>query len=438
MAFTALWRVEAQDAFAEIVLDELFRKLRPGDKDKALAMEITYGVLRWRRLLEFYLKQASDRPLKKIERKALIALRIGAYQVMMLDRVPDSAAVNESVGLAPDKARGFVNAVLRSLAAMKLRLEVPENIKDDVERLSVTWSHPRWMVEEWIERFGYESAEALCVADNQRPRLTLRVNAMRTGREAFLRMLNREGVEASPGRWSPLAVVLEERTPVRDVPGFDDGLFAVQDEASQLAPMVLAPRPGELILDACAAPGTKSLQIMQMMNGRGRVVAVDVHEGRLKRISNEALRLGIKNVTRVVADATEKIGFPKRLQGAKFDRVLVDAPCTGLGTIRRRPEIKWNRKPGDAKERGELQRAILENVSKLLKPGGTLVYSTCTFTLEENEQAVAPLLHSGDFTQEDPGKGLENAGSLVEHKMLRTWPQVTGTDGFTIFKLRKK
>jgi 16S rRNA (cytosine967-C5)-methyltransferase len=437
MAFTALWRVEARESYAEIALDSIFNRHNPADRDKALATEITYGVLRWKLLLDFYLRQVSDRSLKKIERKAMLALRIGAYQVMMLDRVPDSAAVNESVSLAPDKARGFVNAVLRSLAARKAGLEIPEKIKDDVERLSITWSHPRWMVEQWVERFGYESAEALCVANNERPRLTLRVNTMRTGREAFLRILKKDGVEARPGQWSPLAVIIEEHVPVPGIPGYDDGLFAVQDEASQLAVLVLAPKPGEIILDACAAPGTKSLQIMQMMGGKGRVVAVDVHEGRLKRISSEALRLGIKNVTRVAADATKEIAFPKRLHGVKFDRVLVDAPCTGFGTIRRRPEIKWNRKPGDAKERGELQRAILENVSKLLKPGGTLVYSTCTITLEENEQAIAPLFHSGVFTQEDPGRNLKHTGSLVEHRMLRTWPHITGTDGFTIFKLKK-
>lgn len=442
IAFRALWRVEAQDAYSDIVLDKLYKQHKIPEKERALATELTYGVLRWQLLLDHYLRLVTDRPLAKIERQALIALRLGAYQIMKLDRIPAPAAVNESVSLAPPRARGFVNAVLRSLASKKDRLKGPETIDDGLKRIAVTHSHPRWLVKEWAERLGKESTAELCSANNQRPPLTLRVNTMRTGRGAFLRLLEAEGIKAEPGRWSPLAVVILKHMPVPDIPGYDEGLFAVQDEASQLVPLVLAPRPHETILDTCAAPGTKSLEIMQLMGGKGRVIAVDVHAGRLKRMAKETQRLGLKNVTRVVSDATGEIEFPERLKGAVFDRILVDAPCTGLGTIRRNPEIKWKRKKGHIKARANLQRAILENTAKMLKPGGVLVYSTCTFTTEENEWAIAPLLHSDNFILEDPGKAgpqiKSSLASLVENKMLRTWPHLTGTDGFTIFKLKKE
>ena len=438
IAAKTLWRVEVKDAFADITLDNLFNKYRPRTEDRALATEITYGVLRWRLFLHHYLAQVSERPLSKIDRNARIALEVGAYQLLLLDRVPARAAVNESVEAAPDKGRGFVNAVLRALASKKDELKGPEIIEDEAERISVELSHPRWMVDHWISQIGIDGTRELCRANNKRPPLTLRVNRVRTGRAAFMRILEKEGVECREGAYSPLAVVLSGSADVTSLPGYDDGLFAVQDEASQLVPLVLQPRPNENILDSCAAPGTKSLQIMEMMDGKGRVAAVDIHQGRLSRMAEEALRLGIKNVTRVVGDAAGKIEFPKKLGGAVFDRLLVDAPCTGLGTIRRRPEIKWKRKPEEVEGRSKLQRAILKNVKRYLKPGGTLVYSTCTTTVEENERAVALLLHSDEFTQLDPAEGLSPLSAVTKNRMVRTWPHITGTDGFTIFKLKKK
>ncbi len=435
-AFTALWRVEARESYADLVRDELMRREHADARERALTAELVYGVLRWRMLLDFFLEQAADRRMKKVERKARIALRLGAYQLLMT-RVPDAAAVNESVALAPAEARGFVNAVLRALARGRETLQGPETIADPVERLAIAESHPRWMVEEWIARLGCEGAAELCRANNRRPGLTLRVNTARMGREALIRLLDKAGVAAKAGKYSPLAVRIEEGGAPAELPGFGDGLFAVQDEASQLAALVLGPRPGEMVLDACAAPGTKSLMLIELMGAQGRVIAVDVHEGRLKRMAAEARRLGARNVTRIAADASGPIALPQRFQGARFDRALVDAPCTGLGTIRRRPEIKWRRTAGDAAERAALQRRILMNVAGLVKPGGALVYSTCTFTREENEEVVGPLAASGGFRLENPAEGLPSINDLVHDHVLRAWPHLTGTDGFTIFKLLK-
>ncbi|MFO8056908.1 MAG: 16S rRNA (cytosine(967)-C(5))-methyltransferase RsmB [bacterium] len=440
MAFHALWRVQAQDAFADIVLDNLFKRHRPAGAEKSLAHELVFGVLRHRSYLDHYLGQVADRPLSKIERRTLLALRLGAYQLFFLSRVPQSAAVDESVSLAPSSSRGFVNAVLRSLASGEKKLQAPESIRDPAERTAAMYSHPLWMVKDWTERLGEDGAAELCRANNIKPPLSLRINGMRTGREVFIRLLSKHGIEVRPGKLSPLAVIVPDPVPVRDLPGFDDGLFQVQDEASQLPPLLLGPRPGETVLDACAAPGTKSLELAQLMEGKGRILALDVHKGRLERLLPEARRLGLDNVTTMEGDASLSLkkSLPRGFRGVLFDRVLVDAPCTGTGIIRRSPEIKWRRKPEDAYTQGELQRSILLNVAKWLKPGGVLVYSTCTFTLEENEKVISSLLETGGFEQEDPACHLPQAASVTSHKMLRTFPHLTGTDGFTVFRLRRK
>ncbi len=440
MAFHVLWRVEAHDSFSDIVLDNLFNRHRPPSAEKALANEIVFGVLRHRTYIDYYLQQVSDRPLARIERKTLIALRVGAYQMLFLERVPYSAATDESVSLSPEGSRGFVNAVLRSLASKKEILQSPETVSDPSERTAALYSHPLWMVNDWTARLGEQGAADLCRANNDKPRLTLRVNSLRTGRQAFMRLLSNKGIEAGAGELSPFAVIIPRPLPVRDLPGFEEGLFQVQDEASQLPPLLLGPRPGETVLDACAAPGTKSLETAQLMQGKGRILAVDIHQGRLERLVPEARRLGMDNITLMTGDASRSLkkSLPRGFRGGLFDRVLVDAPCTGMGIIRGSPEIKWKRKPEDAASQGEIQKSILLNVAKWVSPGGVLVYSTCTFTYEENERVIASLLETGEFVQEDPARFLMQAASLTGHKMLRTWPHLTGADGFTIFRLRKK
>ncbi len=436
IAFDALWRVEAKGHHADAALDLLFSERRVEERERSFASELAYGTLRWRGLLDFHIGQALDRPLSRLERNALIALRLGAYQILLLDRVPPSAAVNESVSLAPPGARGLVNAVLRKLASGE-DLADPGAISDPAERLSVVHSHPAWMVEYFFKYIGAEETEKFLSANNVRPVLSLRANSGRTSREALARLLQKEGVNCSAGRLSPLAVTLERTRKVADLPGFSEGLFAVQDEASQLAALVLAPCPGETVLDACAAPGVKSLQIMQLMKGNGRVAAVDKDADRLESMSAEAVRMGVKNVTRIVGDWSEEISWPGRFRNVLFDRVLVDAPCTGLGTIRRRPEIKWNRRPGDPSERSGLQRGILDEAIRLVRPGGYVVYSTCTLTAEENDGVLRPYLEDGRLALEDPAGGHPHLSPLVKDGAIRTWPHLTGTDGFTIYKLRK-
>jgi len=429
----ALWRVEAQGVMSDAALDAVLQRQKLSGPDRALATELLYGVLRWRLLLDHYLNQVLDRRLDKIERRALLALRLGAYQILML-RVPGHAAVSESVALAPAPAHGFVNAVLRNLDRKRDELSPPKKIFDPIERLAVTESHPRWLVERWVAELGEAPAAQLLAVNNTRPVLALRVNTLRADRERLLTLFKAKNIAATAGALSPLAVLLPEPGPVRELPGYAEGWFSVQDEASQLVPLIVGPRPGETILDVCAAPGTKTLTMAAMMGGAGLVVAVDANSERLERMATEADRLGSVNVVTVTADSTRPLALPGRLADTLFDRVLLDPPCTGLGTIRRRPEIKWRRGPADIAHLAEKQRAILINAAARVRPGGTLVYSTCTLTREENEEVVAVL--PPEFTRVDP-QPPESARALVVDHVLRTWPHQSGADGFTVMKFMR-
>ena len=433
-ALDALWRVEAQETNSDAALDAALRRQKISAPDRGLATELLYGTLRWRLWLDHYLNQVLDRRLDKIERRALLALRLGAYQLLRL-RVPARAAVSESVALAPAPARGFVNAVLRNLDRKRDTLKGPEKIADPIERLSVSESHPRWLVERWGAELGEAEAAALLAANNVRPSLALRVNSLKTERDHLLTRFRQTGVEASAGALSPLSVLVPEPGPVRELPGYEDGWFAVQDEASQLVPLIVAPQPGESVLDVCAAPGTKTLALAALMGGKGTVVAVDANAERLDRMAAEVDRLGVGNVVAVTADATEPLRLPGKFAGALFDRVLVDPPCTGLGTIRRRPEIKWRRGPADIVALAEKQRAIIIHAAARVRPGGILVYSTCTLTREENEEVVAAL--PPEFERVDPDPS-ESARPLVADHVLRTWPHRSGADGFTVVKFVRR
>jgi 16S rRNA (cytosine967-C5)-methyltransferase len=426
LALRLLGRVEEEDAFAEILLDRTLEREDLSPPDRRLLYELTLGVLRWQARLDHFLGQVTDRPVAKLDRTTRRVLRLGAYQLLMLEKIPAAAAVNEAVKLAPLHARPYVNAVLRSLSRQKDRLTLPDPETDPTERIAVTESHPAWMVARWVRELGAAEAEALCRANNSRPGLTLRVNTLRAAREELLEKFREAGIAAEATSLSPLGIKVLQHAAPRNLPGWAEGLFAVQDEASQLVGMLLAAAPGERVLDACAAPGTKSLQIAQALAGQGEVKATDRNARRLGLLAKEARRLGLDPILVEPADWT----------GAKelgpFDRILVDAPCSALGTLRRHPELKWRRRPEDFAALAELQKKILVNVSRCLRPGGLLVYATCTYGQEENEEVVKELLESEEFALADAAELLPaSARAAASRKILRTWPHRHGTDGFT-------
>lgn len=388
VALAVLQAVERPGVFADEALERAFGRLRLDARERGLAWELVYGVLRRRSTLDWRLDQVSDRPLDRLPVAVREALRLAAYQLLHLDRIPASAAVNEAVGLtkglAPRLGRdwaGFVNAVLRNLIRRPAPLW-PDAKDDPVAALAIRYACPAWLVARWLERLGLEGAEAQCRATLDVPPLTIRVNVLKTTREALAGDLARAGCEVRPTAFSPIGLVVESNGPPVDLPAFRLGHFYIEDEAGQLVPPLLDPQPGERVLDVCAAPGGKATHLAALMRDRGLIVAMDRSAARLRLVEENCRRLGVRSVVTVTGEAPE--GGSER----PFDRILVDAPCSGLGVLRRHPEGKWQKRAERLREQQSQQLAILERVAPLLRPGGILVYSTCSTEPEENEQVI--------------------------------------------------
>ncbi len=427
LASEILVKVESQKAYADILLDRALRTSGLNERDRALLTELTYGTLRWRGKIDARLCQQLSRPLRDTDGFVRNLLRVTIYQLLFLDKIPDYAAVNEAVELAKcqrggSKTGGFVNGVLRNL----LRRGA----------LAVEYSHPEWLVSRWIEEFGQREACALMLANNQPAPLVLRVNRRQCAREELLGQLLTQGFTAATAPWSPDGIMLESSGAVENLPGFADGLFQVQGESSQLLVYLLAPSPGERILDACAAPGGKTTHIAEVMQDSGELIALDNSPRGIERIRENSARLKLTSIQAVRADATKQLASTL---SAPYDRILVDAPCSGLGTLRSHPEIKWQRRESDIRRLSELQKQILENVASYLKPGGVLVYSTCTLTREENDSFVGNFVtRHKQFELEDAAGYLPNtAKHMVRGRYFQALPQRDNTDGFFAARMRK-
>jgi len=389
----------------------LGRALNKGElsqRDRNLAAEIVYGVLRHRLMLDSIIAAFSSRPLDRLDAKVIEILRVGLYQVLFLERVPDRAAVNESVQLCKRlriaSASAFVNAVLRQvLRSLRFTDDaegVPETrtvrvngrwavfsrdvfppSEQTVGHISRVYSHPEWMVARWVERFGRERTISICKANNSVPPIYIRTNTLLTTRDELKRRLEREGVKARPGNL-PCSIRLENPGRIDELKCFSEGLFVVQDESAMRAALLLKPEPGQRVLDLCAAPGGKTTHLAELMNDEGEIVAVDSSAERLRMLEENCRRLGLKSVRIVQSDV-----LSLELDGG-FDRILLDAPCSNTGVLRRRPDAKWRLKAEDIRQLAELQKELLNRAVALLKPGGMLLYSTCSIEREENEDVV--------------------------------------------------
>lgn len=421
-SFEVLNRVSG-GAYADIVLNDALEGVAP--QDRALATEITYGVLRWQMKLDWAIDAYSTIKTKKLETRVLTALRIGAYQILMLTRIPHSAAVNESVNIIKPfgrKTAGFVNAVLRAMSSQPEKIIYPGR-EDTARYLSINYSHPEWLVRRWLSRFGPYETEKLCNAGQQVPPKIIRVNTLVTTRDALIKELANEGVDARPTRFSPVGLEI-----ISGDIGPEDKRFYIQDEASQLVPLLLAPKPGQRVLDVCSAPGGKTSLMAELMNNEGEVLALDKSGGRLKSVDALMKRLGVKIVKTMEADAEKPLAI-----SGPFDAILVDAPCSGLGVLRRAPDIKYTRKEKDIIELSRTQRNILENAKGHLKKGGHMVYSVCTMEPEETDLVVKTFLEKNpEFRTEEARIHLPNeCGQLANGAgLLRTFPQRDNMDGF--------
>ncbi len=393
IAFDALRRVEAEGAYASDVLHaELGAGVKP--EDAALATELTLGVLRWRRLLDLLLERLLKKSVAKLDLPVALALRLGLYQLRFLQRIPPRAAVNESVELVKRarkaSAATLVNAVLRRAATEAKDLAekfVPPNVSPN-ERIAILHSHPTWLVERWLAQFGELRTMALLEANNRAPRLTCSVHDA-TRRDEILAELAKSDLRVEPGQLLRTAFAVSGGSPIR-TDAFRRGAISIQDEASQAVPLLLAVQPGQRVLDLCAAPGGKTPPLVRAAGENGFVIAADRHAHRLRAMRSQFERLHLTGIRLVELDAQKPLPFL-----AQFDRILVDAPCSGTGTLARHPEIRWRLRPEQLAELHSLQVAILTSALAALAPGGRLVYSTCSLEPEDNEDVIAEAQQTG-------------------------------------------
>ena len=445
LALQTLLAVERQNCFADDAFAKSATHANLSHEDQALAFELVYGVLRHRASLDWQLNAVASRPVHRLPKVVAAILRLGAYQMRYLDRIPVSAAVNESVKLAKGvKGRdwsGVVNGILRNLN--RTEVEWPDMAQDPVNGLSVTYSCPNWLTRRWLDRWGLKATEAMCRHTLTIPPLTLRTNTLRCSREQLEARLGEEGYTVSRTAVSPQGLILEKCGSLQALPVLQEGWCYVEDEAAQLVSLLLDVTPGQRVLDACAAPGGKCSHLAALMQNQGEIVATDPEPRRLKRLESNLQTLGITCVQ--TAEISEEISFASPAfhdtwGRTGFDRILVDAPCSGLGVLRRHPEAKWQKTASQLDRHAERQSGILEQVAPYLRPGGVLVYSACSTEPEETTQVVSR------FCQDHPEFCHESsAGWLPPHAHSLTNPDgdflTSGfhynMDGFFAARLRR-
>ncbi len=394
-------------------------------RDRQLTTELVYGTIRWRGRLDYYLRRWFQGDFRRADLGLKYILRLGLYQLLYLDRIPDHAAVDSSVELAKEqlgeKPGRLVNAILRRAIREKDALPEPDP-KNRLESLAIRTSHPNWLVKRWVVRFGWSGAEAFCQANNRTPGLWVRWNPLKTDLESFLALLAEQGMAAEISPVSPWHVLLKDRVNTSDWQPLQDGLCTVQDISAGLPVQLLDPQPGEVILDFCAAPGGKTSQIAELTGDKGSVVAQDISPVRIRKVREHIERMGLSSIRCLAGDGSTLIP-------TFFDRVLLDVPCTGLGVIRRRPDIRWNRKENDIRRVISVQRSILDTASGLVKPGGVMVYSTCTTEPEENWELVDGFLDDHSEWVRDDAAGWVHRDVVNPRGEIETIPHIHDMDG---------
>ncbi len=438
MAFEILSDIYGKGGFSNITIQKYLMDERDPRKQNFIR-ELVYGVLENDLYLEYIISKASKVRMNRIHKSILIILKMGIYQIMKMDSVPSSAAVNESVKLAKKHGNkgsiGYVNGMLRNISR-NIEDFKKVDIKDPGKRISIEESHPKWMVDRWIGEFGLEFTEELARANNKTPSLNITVNTLKTSRDELKIKLEKRGLEVDKAAYSQDTLIIRNPFRVSQVKEFLDGEFIIQDESSSLVAQLMDPKPGSLVLDLCSAPGGKAVHMAQKMENRGKIIARDIHPHKLNLIQDTSKRLGLDIIQTELHDALE---LDKKYIGAA-DYVLVDAPCSGLGLIRRKPEIKLNKKSEDIDSLSLLQGEILDRAKEYLKPGGILIYSTCTLGGQENLEIIDSFLRENEnfrpVSMEGDLKNSENIDTL-EEGYVELFPHIHGTDGFFIAKMEK-
>ena len=420
-AVKTVYEVNANGAYSNVALAQILRQEKLNDLDRRFCTELVYGTIKAGASLDWKLSKYLTRPLDKVEQKILAVLRVGLYQIFFLDRVPNSAAVNESVELTKTfvniGASKFVNGVLRSAVRQPEKSDFPAT--DDVESIALKMFHPTWLVKLFADEFGIDAAKKICAINNTESPLCLRVNKLKSTRKKIVAELEKISAQFELSKIAPEGIICRSHGSLDKFKPLKAGLCQVQDESSMTVAPLLNPKAGDFVIDCCAAPGGKTTHIAELMNNRGKIIAADIYDIKIDHIRQNSKRLGINIIEPILLDA--------RVIGEKYferaDKVLVDAPCSGLGVIRRKADIRWKKNPAELDELPTLQLEILNSAAKSVKRGGTLVYSTCTIIKRENENVVEKFLSvNSDF-------------KLVETKKFL--PHIDNTDGLFAAKLIK-
>lgn len=431
-AFSILWAVENNQAYSNLLLNQTIQSYGIADKNKGLLTEISYGTLQHQMTLDFYLEPY----LKgKIEPWVKTLLRLSLYQIVYLDRIPAHAVVHEAVEIAKRRGHGgvasLVNGVLRSIQRNGVRSY--NTISDPYEKVAIETSHPVWMIKRWAEQFGLEKTREMALENNKTPSQTVRVNTVQATPEEVVEMLESEGLEAVQSKLVPECLIVTEGQPVKTAT-FEKGFITIQDESSMLPAYALQVEPNMEVLDMCAAPGGKTTHIAEKMENKGNLFAMDLHKHKIKLIDDTAKRLGHSIIQTEAGDGKKSV---ERFGTEKFDRILVDAPCSGLGVIKRKPDIKYMKKEEDFARLQDIQLELLDQAAQLLKPEGIMVYSTCTVDSVENRGTAERFLKDHPEMEKievslPKELGLKNTG------FVQVFPQDFGGDGFFISSFRKK
>jgi 16S rRNA (cytosine967-C5)-methyltransferase len=435
VALDVLLAVEKHQSYSNILLNHVIKEHQLPPKDTALLTELTYGTIQRQYTLDYFLAPFLKKP-KKLQSWVRQLLRLSLYQMVFLDKIPDRAVIHEAVEIAKRKGHrgiaGLVNGVLRSVQ----REGVPslDQISDPIERISIETSHPIWLVKRWVEQFGLERTKQMCEENLIAPIQTVRTNTVQLSREQLLDQLTNDGWNVQPSPIVPEGI-RSLRGNLAHSQAFNEGLLTVQDESSMLVAHALKLTPGMKVLDCCAAPGGKTTHIAEMMDNEGEVWALDLHEHKVKLIEEQRNRLKLTIIHTKCIDSRKAGDY---FANETFDRVLVDAPCSGLGVLRRKPDIKYSKNEEDVQALKSVQQSILHAVAPLVKQGGILVYSTCTVDRDENDRVIEQFLQQHPEFMPEPLSLPEPVQPLVNGHQVQVFPQDFGSDGFYIACLRKK
>lgn len=440
-------RVEKQDAYLNILISFYFSKYKLKGNDRALIQEITYGVIRFKKSLDWIISQFLTNQNKKLPLTVQNILRMGIYQILYLEKIPNYAITYESVELVKkSKYSGYstlINAVLRNVIRKSSMIRWPDIKKEPIQYISVYYSFPEWLVERWLERYGLDLCLKICQASNNKPKLTLRINTLKINKLELQDILPKLKINFEEGIYLPsTAIIIKDYFDIKNSYLFKEGLISIQDESSMLAAVFLAPDTGQTIFDMCSGPGGKTTHIAQLMHNKGKIFAFEKNKRRLKMVEEESQRLGIDIVTTVLCDSTKL----NQEYLEKADKILIDAPCSGTGVIRKKPDLKWKLFDSHKlKELNQLQEALLATAASYLKPGGELLYSTCSIEKEENDQIIDKFLkENSNFSLSDSSQLVERNGIVKFDTEIRTAIQLLpgysgdNIDGFYMVKMSKK